>query len=449
MDALLDLPGYKVLEKQETDHDLRFTVEWEAENLLCLHCGSLSAPYKHGVLPQVVMDMPIRGKRVGLTVNAQRYRCRDCGKTSMQNVGWLDLRRAATLRLVQYIQTESLKRTFTSIAYDVGLSEAAIRSIFKDHVRFLASTIHFQTPEWLGMDELKLMKKTRGIITNVKERTVVDMLSNRDLTTIRGYLWKLPDKERVQVVAMDMWHPYRMAVQEILPAAQIVVDKFHVVRMATDAMDSVRKSIREGLKPNQRRTLMHDRFILFRRARELKQSDLTKRDAWFGTFPSLQLAYWLKEEYYDLWDAKTGEEAAALYDEWAAKIPKEMKPAFQPLITSMTNWRAEIFAHFDYGRVTNAYTEAVNGMAKLIARNGRGYSFEAVRAKVLYGNGLKMNERPKYDKRKQWGDRLAFTLDDVVNPQPVELTHYDTLGNDISTWVDEWEGFPDELDSTS
>lgn len=445
MDALLDLPGYKVLDKQETEHDIRFTVEWEAENLICLHCGSLATPYKHGVLQQVYMDMPIRGKRVGLTVNVQRYRCRDCGKTSMQNVGWLDSKRAATLRLVEYIKTESLKRTFTSIADDVGLSEAAIRSIFKDHVAFLASTIHFQTPEWLGMDELKLMKKTRGIITNVKERTVVDMLHNRDLATIRPYLRKMPDKERIQVVAMDMWDPYRIAVKEIIPDAQIVVDKFHVVRIASNCMDTVRKGIREGLKPNQRRTLMHDRFILFRRAKELNEIQLTKRDSWFGTFPTLELAYWLKEEYYDLWVVQTGEEAAALYDKWEAKVPKELKPAFQPLITAMTNWREEIFAHFDYGRVTNAYTEAVNGLAKLIARNGRGYPFEAVRAKVLYGYGLKLNARPKYDKRKQWGDILPFSME----PQPVELTHYDTLGNEISTWIDEWGSDPDGLDSTS
>lgn len=437
---LLDLLGYEVFDKQETEHDIRFTVQWQAGNLICLHCGSMTPLHKHGVLPQVYMDMPLRGKRVGLTVNVQRYKCRDCGKTSMQNVGFLDTKRAATQRLVRYIETESLRRTFTSIGYEVGLSEAAIRAIFKDHLRYLEETVHFKTPEWLGMDELKLMKKERGIITNVKERTVIQLLPDRNLSTIKSYLRSLPDKDRVQVVAMDMWRPYRLAVHEVLPHAQIVVDKFHVVRMATLALDTVRKSIREGLKPNQRRTLMHDRFILFRRAKELKQDEQTKRDAWFASFPLLQLAYEMKEEFYDLWEAQTGAEAVRLYDAWAAKLTSELMPAFGDLVTSMTNWRDEIFAHFDYGRVTNAYTEAVNGMAKLIARNGRGYSFEAIRAKVLYGNGLKMQARPKYDRQKNWDNVLPFNLEEVTNPSPVEITHYDTLGNEISTLLAEWGG---------
>lgn len=69
-----------------------------------------------------------------------------------------------------------------------------------------------------------------------------------------------------------------------------------------------------------------------------------------------------------------------------------------------------------------------------------------IRAKVLYGNGLKMNARPKYDKRKNWGVDLQSA---VRLSGGVELAHYDTLGNEISTWIDEWESFPDGLDSTS
>lgn len=40
---------------------------------------------------------------------------------------------------------------------------------------------------------------------------------------------------------MDMWKHYKDAVKTVLPRAKIVVDKFHVVRMANQALDSVRK----------------------------------------------------------------------------------------------------------------------------------------------------------------------------------------------------------------
>jgi hypothetical protein len=64
MDSALDLDGYKVLDRQETEHDIRFTVVWEPDNLVCPECGSMARPWRHGMFTQVYMDMPIRTKRV-------------------------------------------------------------------------------------------------------------------------------------------------------------------------------------------------------------------------------------------------------------------------------------------------------------------------------------------------------------------------------------------------
>ena len=48
------------------------------------------------------------------------------------------------------------------------------------------------------------------------------------------------------------------------------------------------------------------------------------------------------------------------------------------------NWRNEILAYFDHP-ISNGYTEALNGVAKVINRAGRGYSFELLRARLLFG----------------------------------------------------------------
>jgi hypothetical protein len=71
-------------------------------------------------------------------------------------------------------------------------------------------------------------------------------------------------------------------------------------------------------------------------------------------------------------------------------IPKELQSAFEPLTKAMDNWEAEIFAYFDY-RVTNAYTESLNSLIRVINRLGRGYSFEVLRAKILFTEGLQNN----------------------------------------------------------
>ena len=58
---------------------------------------------------------------------------------------------------------------------------------------------------------------------------------------------------------MDMWVPYRDAVQAVMPQAEIIIDKFHVLKLANEAMEKARKSIRAELDTKQRRGLMHDR----------------------------------------------------------------------------------------------------------------------------------------------------------------------------------------------
>ncbi|MFX7898773.1 transposase, partial [Acinetobacter baumannii] len=124
----------------------------------------------------------------------------------------------------------------------------------------------------MGIDEIHLIRP-RCVISNIGNNTIVNMLPNRDKKTVVNYLYQLEGKREIQYVAMDMWTPYRDAVQTVLPDARIVIDKFHVVRMANDALEKVRKGLREQLTPKQRRGLMHDRFVLLKRERDLNDQE--------------------------------------------------------------------------------------------------------------------------------------------------------------------------------
>lgn len=70
------------------------------------------------------------------------------------------------------------------------------------------------------------------------------------------------------------------------------------------------------------------------------------------------------------------------YHDWKAKIPKQLQSAFEPLTKAMANWEEEVFAYFDH-RITNAYTESLNGLIRVINRLGRGYSFEKPASSLL------------------------------------------------------------------
>ena len=397
---LLNLADFKVQKVEESDHDYHVYAEASNTPSACNHCSSRRL-IGHGRNEQVIRDLPTHGKRLAIYVDTRRWRCQDCGKTFMETLPAVNAKREMTDRLVKWIGQQSLKRTFASIADDTGLDEKTIRNIFRDYVNELEAQFRFETPKWMGIDEIHLIRP-RCVISNIGNNTIVNMLPNRDKKTVVNYLYQLEGKREVQYVAMDMWTPYRDAVQTVLPDARIVIDKFHVVRMANDALEKVRKSLREQLTPKQRRGLMHDRFVLLKRERDLNDQELLLLDGWTKNYPELGAAYLLKEDFCAIYERSADQHAAiAAYEAWSKAVVPEIRDAFSDLIRAFTNWQPFILNYFEHP-VTNAYTESLNSLIRVMNRLGRGYSFEALRAKILFTEGAhkKSLAKPKFERRR-------------------------------------------------
>lgn len=171
----------------------------------------------------------------------------------------------------------------------------------------------------------------------------------------------------------------------MLPQVRLVVDKFHMVRMANDALEKVCKSLRKDLKPSQSRTLKGDRKILLKRAHEVTDRERLIMEIWTSAFPQLLAAYAHKERFYGIWDATNRAQAEAALNEWIATIPQGQKEVWSDLVRAVGNWREEIMTYFETDiPITNAFTESVNRLAKDKNREGRGYSFEVMQARMLY-----------------------------------------------------------------
>jgi transposase len=397
---ILNLPAYAVIGITENEHDYHIDAATKESPKSCPHCH---APQLEGFgrREQMVKDLPMHGRRVGLYIDTRRYRCKSCKKTFYETLPDINERRAMTKRLVDWIGKQCVKRTFASIAEEVGVVEGTIRLIFKDYVTEMEKTLHFETPKWMGIDEIHLIKP-RGVITNIQNNTIVELLLNRNKDTVVHYLYHLEDKELIQYVAMDMWAPYRDACIAVIPDAQIIIDKFHVVKMANEAVEKVRKGLRDRLTLKEKRGLMHDRYVLLKRERDLTDRDSLLLSGWIKNYDELGIAYRLKEEFFGIYDAQSPDEAQALYIAWKRGVTPEVAAAFSGLIRAWDNWTPWILGYFDHP-VTNAYTESLNNLIRVMNRLGRGYSFEALRAKILFAEGAHKhkNSRPKFERKEK------------------------------------------------
>jgi transposase len=156
--------------------------------------------------------------------------------------------------------------------------------------------------------------------------------------------------------------------------------------VANEEVERGRKELRNQMTKEEVKLLKKDRFLMLRRRRDLDATQEFLLSGWTENYPVLHDLYQAKERFYDIWDSDlTRKQAETAYLDWKDSIPTGIRSYFSDLDRAIGNWYTEVFNYFDH-RITNAYTESANNHIKSIARQGCGYSFEVLRAKVLFTN---------------------------------------------------------------
>jgi len=384
---ILSLPGWTVHEVSETEKHLIIEASVETLPEKCPLCGSTKPPHRFGYRLRTLFDLPIRMKPVQLIAHRRRYRCRDCTKTFLDELPGIHPQHDATERLVEYIQSHALSMTgtFTGLAESMGVCEWFIRDVFAAHAEQLAASYVIQTPRYMGIDEIYVEDNIYCVITDIERRCVIDLLPKRDLETVKRWLAQLQCPEMVEAVTQDLWNPYRLAIREKLPHACIIADKYHVLRMVNDVVETVRKSLRASLKPAQAKQLKQDRKILLKRERDLTAHQRMILESWTGFVPVLSDLYRLKEEFFSIYDAGCEQDAYERYLAWEQHIPPSLSEAFLSLQLTVEDWGDEVFGYFRVDDpLTNAFTERANLAIRESTRITFGLSYQTLRAKLLF-----------------------------------------------------------------
>lgn len=382
MNDILDLDGWTVLSKKLVADELEIEAEYTVQPDACQKCGVIGRLYKHGTKEATYRDSPIRGASVLLRAQVKRYKCRDCGGTFLQPLTGMHAEMRMTDRCADFIGRQSLLDTFARIAQEVGCDDKTVRTLARSRIAVLDAGYLPQLPEFMGLDETQIDGKMRMVITDIGRRRPIEMLPERDKATLTTWFNHFRDRSMVKGIAIDMWRPYLDVSKLMFPGVPVVIDKFHVVRMANYCMERVRIRLGKTQPKGQRREWMRTRALLNKRPASLSEKQRFALAMWMDNDAEMAAAYVAKEAFYAIYDMPKAE-AALAYDAYASTIPESIRRDFKVLLTAMKNWRTEILAYFDH-QISNGYTEALNGVAKTINRQGRGYSFEVLRARLLF-----------------------------------------------------------------
>lgn len=367
---------------------------WEPEGLVlevvprwrrprCGECKSVR-PKEDRARVRQWRHLPFGSVRVWLEYQPRRVNCTSCGGIRAEQVPWAEHGSRFTSEFEQMVAYMAQISDKTSVTQIMGIAWKTVGSIVERVVERLGNPDALQGLRRIGIDEFSYRKRHRYITTVVDHDTgkVVWAGPGRSAEALKPFFELLgPDgRARIDTVTIDMAGGYKRAIAKWLPDAQVVFDRFHVQRLASDAVDEVRREIlREIRGTPEGRKLFKIRFSLLRGVANMSSADARRLSSVQKENKALYRAYLLKEVLSGAMSLQDPEEMAGALRAWMSWASRSRLKPFLRVAKTIRKHLDGILAYAKE-RLTNGLVEGLNNKLRVIAR--RAYGFHSAEALI-------------------------------------------------------------------
>ncbi|MEM6777461.1 MAG: ISL3 family transposase [Planctomycetota bacterium] len=230
----------------------------------------------------------------------------------------------------------------------------------------------------VGIDE-KAFKKCHSYITllyDLDHSTVEAISEGNDADAAKTCFSKLSEEQikAIEAIAMDMSAAYVKATKETIPLAEnkIVHDRFHVMQLATKAVDKIRRGEHRRLKSEGDERLTHSRYLWLKSQEHLSE----KQSALFDEIYTQQLetgkAWAYKEMLRDLWHHADSETATTYFKDWYKRVIHTKLEPMKKVARTIKGRLANVVSYCRHP-ITNAVAEGINSKIMSIKRRVGGF----------------------------------------------------------------------------
>ena len=225
----------------------------------------------------------------------------------------------------------------------------------------------------LGIDETSTRKGHHYVTLGVDmdTRRVIHVSEGKGKQAVREIQQHLENKgvlpAQIQQASMDLSPAFIAAVSEDFPNAKITFDRFHVVKLLNEAMDTVRKAERK-----EHILLKGHKYTFLKNPDQLSTKQQEQLAEMTTLYPMLGQAYRLKTLFNDLWDMPDKKSAHQFLIKWCAEVNFWKIPSFMDFGKTLVGHWYGILQFFE-SRLTNGLLEGINHKVQLAKRRARGY----------------------------------------------------------------------------
>lgn len=317
----------------------------------------------------------------------RRLRCRRCERVVTEAVPWARPGSWFTRTFEDAVGLLAQKLNHTAVAELAGIAWATVGNIAQRLVDEKLHESRFEDLRHIGVDEISYGRHHRylTVVADHDRGRVVWVGIGKNAETLGEFFEELgPERcQQLEIISIDMSAAYEKAIKEYAPQARIVFDRFHVARLANDAVTEVRRAAARNLDPSERGAIKGSRWVLLKRPRKLRDDESAKLSEIQRTNRPLYRGYLLKESFLDIFTASDREEASERLKEWLAWAARSKLEPFVKLGRTVRKHSEGILAFID-SRLTNARLEGLNNKIRLLSHRAFGFHSPAPLIATIY-----------------------------------------------------------------
>ena len=353
----------------------------------CPCCGNLTKRI-HDHREQRIKHASINGFKTFLILKKTRLVCTNCNKKFYMNYSDIVNYRFRSSNVLFNKIIDDLK--FSCSFKDVAKMNHVSIGVVIRYLLLFSYLMQWQNvttlPKHIGIDEFKRNcngSKYLFHIYDLDTRETIKILKSRDYSTIVNFFNTITNRNSVELVTMDLYAPFKNAVQAKLKKAIIVADRFHYTRIIAQAMDSLRLEIWRNSKGDEKKYLKNLKKVLLKDIESVPEDKLFKFEEKlnyaFDISGKLKYGYQLYQSFLRIKDADTYSEKIERFRDWLSDAESSTIKEFKSSAETLLKWNKEILNSFKY-QYTNSSTEGKNNKVKSIKRVAFGfrnlYNFE-------------------------------------------------------------------------
>jgi transposase len=360
----------------------------------CSECGDICPGYDHRDEPVRWVHLHLGAVRILLEYAPRRVECPRCG-VRVELVPWARAGSRFTRAFEELTAYLAQITNKTEVSRMMGISWSTVGNIVARVVADRLDPTRLDGLARIGVDEFSYRRRHRYITTVVDHdrRRVVWAAKGNGADTLDAFFDELGEDRTaaLEVVTIDMAAGYIKSIEANAPHAQIVFDLFHVLRLASDALEETRREIAARLRklddPDAAAAVKKSRFALLKKPWNLAPKEWDKLSAIQRHNAPLYRAYLLKEALADVFEENAVDKARAELERWLAWASRSKLAPFVRAARTVRCHKDRILAYVKT-KLTNGLTEGFNNKLRMIARRAFGFhSAEALIAMLFLNCG--------------------------------------------------------------